>query len=121
MVKKEALIVSPVGLKDRHTAFFVQQANKFESEIRLEYKGGSVDAKSLTGVLALDVPHNAKVKIIANGPDEKVAAETLADFVGPKYWEKIYEREFPAVGNPVGNKPVATKPVANKPISGRIQ
>ena len=55
----------------------MQQASKFNSDITLEYKGKSVNLKSIMGVMSLGVGKGAEVTITADGADEKDAIEGI--------------------------------------------
>ncbi|ERL66137.1 PtsH [Schleiferilactobacillus shenzhenensis LY-73] len=57
----------------------VQTASKFDSDINLEYKGKSVNLKSIMGVMSLGVGQGADVTISAEGADEKDAIAAVAD------------------------------------------
>ncbi|AJY74804.1 HPr family phosphocarrier protein [Paenibacillus beijingensis] len=55
-------------------------AASFESEIRIVWQAKNVisDAKSILGVMALDVTKGTPVTLTAEGPDEERAVEELA-------------------------------------------
>ncbi|KRM31476.1 hypothetical protein FC83_GL000772 [Agrilactobacillus composti DSM 18527 = JCM 14202] len=57
----------------------VQTASKFNSDINLEYKGKSVNLKSIMGVMSLGVGQGADVTISADGADEKDALEAVSE------------------------------------------
>ncbi|MDR0937367.1 MAG: HPr family phosphocarrier protein [Oscillospiraceae bacterium] len=73
----EATVRNEVGLHARPATVLIQKANEFKSSISLEVGVHSINAKSLLGVLSLGVAKDQIVKIIANGSDEDLAAETL--------------------------------------------
>jgi phosphocarrier protein len=66
----------------------VQKASKFESEIKFKRYSLEVNAKSIMGVMMLAAEMGAKVKIIAEGPDEKEAVEALAQVIASKFGEE---------------------------------
>ncbi|KRL13390.1 hypothetical protein FD09_GL002221 [Schleiferilactobacillus perolens DSM 12744] len=59
----------------------VQAASKFDSDINLEYKGKSVNLKSIMGVMSLGVGQGADVTISAEGADEKDAIAAIEDTI----------------------------------------
>lgn len=69
------------GLQARPAALFVQEANKFSSDIQLEKDGKSVNAKSIMGLMSLVIPRGVDVTIRANGTDGDQAVERLATLV----------------------------------------
>jgi len=81
MISKKIILNNEVGLHARPAALFVKEANKFSSNIYLEYKGKRVNGKSIIGVMLLGAFAGEEVIICANGVDEKKAIETLADLV----------------------------------------
>ncbi|MEH7097617.1 phosphocarrier protein HPr, partial [Neobacillus vireti] len=57
----------------------VQTASRFDSEITLEYKGKTVNLKSIMGVMSLGVGQGADIKIAAEGNDANDALQALED------------------------------------------
>lgn len=79
MEKREFNIIAETGIHARPATLLVQAASKFNSDINLEYKGKSVNLKSIMGVMSLGVGQNANVTITAEGDDEKEAIEAIAE------------------------------------------
>ena len=79
MASKDFHIVAETGIHARPATLLVQAASKFTSDINLEYKGKSVNLKSIMGVMSLGVGQNADVSITAEGDDEKDALDAIAD------------------------------------------
>ncbi|QIL45630.1 phosphocarrier protein HPr [Vagococcus coleopterorum] len=75
METKNFNIIAETGIHARPATLLVQAASKFESDINLEYKGKSVNLKSIMGVMSLGVGQGADVVITAEGAD---AAEAIA-------------------------------------------
>lgn len=69
------------GLQARPAALFVQEANRFSSDIFLEKDGKKVNAKSIMGLMSLAVGSGSEISIIADGDDEQDALTALANFV----------------------------------------
>jgi len=66
------------GLHARPAALFVQEANRYSSDIYLVLGDKRVSAKSIMGVMSLAVSQGTEVIIEAEGPDEVQAVEALA-------------------------------------------
>lgn len=81
MVIKEAVVNNRVGLHARPATFFIQKSNEFKGDIWIEKDDRRANAKSLLGILSLGVLQGEKVKISADGVDEKIAVDTLVDLV----------------------------------------
>ena len=79
MEKKSFNVVSDTGIHARPATLLVQTASKFASDINLEYKGKSVNLKSIMGVMSLGVGQGADVTISAEGADEKEAIAAITE------------------------------------------
>ncbi len=79
MEKKDFHIIAETGIHARPATLLVQTASKFNSDINLEYKGKSVNLKSIMGVMSLGVGQGAEVTIIVDGQDEAEAMEGIVE------------------------------------------
>ena len=79
MASKEFHVIAETGIHARPATLLVQTASKFTSEITLEYKGKSVNLKSIMGVMSLGVGQGAGVAISAEGADADEALATISD------------------------------------------
>lgn len=81
MYSKEVSVQSQVGLHARPATFFIQKANEFVSSIWVENEERKVNAKSLLGILSLGITKGTVIVLSAEGADEQVAVDTLAELV----------------------------------------
>ena len=81
MYTKEVMVQNKVGLHARPATFFIQKANEFRSTIWVEKDERRVNAKSLLGVLSLGIVGGTNIRIIADGPDENLAVDSLVKLV----------------------------------------
>ena len=65
----------------RPATLLVQTASKFSAETTLEYKGKSVNLKSIMGVMSLGVGQGSDVTITVEGEDEKEAIEAIDETI----------------------------------------
>ncbi|WP_373738586.1 phosphocarrier protein HPr [Jeotgalibaca porci] len=79
MEKKDFNIIAETGIHARPATLLVQTASKFNSDINLEYKGKSVNLKSIMGVMSLGVGQGAEVTITVDGQDEAEAMEGIVE------------------------------------------
>ncbi|EFR31045.1 phosphocarrier protein HPr [Eremococcus coleocola] len=79
MEKKEFHVVAETGIHARPATLLVQAASKFASDLNLEYKGKSVNLKSIMGVMSLGVGQGADVVITAEGEDEAAAIAAIEE------------------------------------------
>ena len=87
MISRTVKVENSVGLHARPATYFIQKANSFMSSILIECNGGKVNAKSLLGVLSLGIVKGTVINIIADGPDEEEAVETLVDLIDREFAE----------------------------------
>ncbi|MGG1230596.1 HPr family phosphocarrier protein [Bacillus halotolerans] len=81
MVQQKVEVRLKTGLQARPAALFVQEANRFTSDVFLEKDGKKVNAKSIMGLMSLAVSTGTEVTLIAEGEDEKEALEKLSAYV----------------------------------------
>lgn len=76
-------VINPNGIHARPASIFVNEAKKFQSKITVENlgTGKSKDAKAILGVMTLGMTKGTEIKITAEGPDEDVAIQAMADLV----------------------------------------
>lgn len=76
------------GLHARPAALFVQTANKFKSNIRVQHGNREANAKSIMGVLTLGASQGAVVTIRAEGEDAQQALDGLRELVESNFGEQ---------------------------------
>ena len=69
------------GLHARPAAVFVQEANKFDSEIEIEFQGMKVNGKSIIGIMSLGAFYGEDITIVARGRDEEEAVKALEELI----------------------------------------
>ena len=70
MMKKSIKISCPGGLEPRPIAELVQVASKYESKIYLETDTKRVNAKSIMGMMSLNLVNGDLLTVSADGNDE---------------------------------------------------
>ena len=81
MTKKDTVIRLENGLEARPIALLVQVASQYESSVYLEYGDKRVNAKSIMGMMTLNLTSGEEVTVIADGSDEKAAVAELEKFL----------------------------------------
>ncbi len=81
MVEKEVKVLLNTGLQARQAALFVQEANRFNSDVYLEKENKKVNAKSIMGIMSLAISKGTNIKISADGSDEENAVDALTALV----------------------------------------
>ncbi|WP_047154316.1 HPr family phosphocarrier protein [Aneurinibacillus tyrosinisolvens] len=81
MVQESVVVKLKTGLQARPAAFFVQEANRYASEIFIERENRKVNAKSIMGIMSLAVGIGAEITISAEGTDAEEAVKSLTEMV----------------------------------------
>ncbi len=79
MAEKQFKIIDETGIHARPATLLVQTAGKFNSDISIEYKGKSVNLKSIMGVMSLGIPMGADIKVTAEGNDADEALKAIEE------------------------------------------
>ena len=76
-------VINPNGIHARPASIFVNKAKEFQSKITVENMatGKAKDAKAILGVMTLALVKGTEIRITADGPDEDVAIQAMADLV----------------------------------------
>ena len=77
MFTKEIVVRCESGLHNKQATYFVQKANEFESSIYLESENRKMNAKSLLGIMSLDIATGATITLMATGTDAEAAVNAL--------------------------------------------
>ena len=82
-------IRNKVGLHARPAALFVQEASKYNCDIRVRKDDEEVNAKSILGILTLGADQGCSVTVVAEGDDATEALKALqalsdANFLEPE-------------------------------------
>lgn len=81
MIRREVTVQSAGGLHLRPAATVVERASSFRSTLWLEHSGKRAQAKSMLGIMGLQIRAGSVVQIIADGEDELLAVTELANLL----------------------------------------
>ncbi|UNK18671.1 HPr family phosphocarrier protein [Paenibacillus sp. N3/727] len=87
MTKHPVVVRLKTGLHARPAALFVQEANKYSSEIFVEKDDKKVNAKSIMGIMSLAISSGTEVHISAEGADAEQAVTSLVSLVSKEELE----------------------------------
>ena len=88
MIERQVEIVNRLGLHARAAAKLVQTAGAYESRLWLVKDGEVVDAKSILGLLLLAAGQGTTIILRAEGADEEVALDAVADLIADRFHEE---------------------------------
>jgi phosphocarrier protein FPr len=75
------LVPNPTGFHARPAAVLANVARKYQSDIRIEKDGQQANAKSVVGIMNLNIGYSDAITLIAEGPDAEEALTTLVPMI----------------------------------------
>ena len=90
MYSKVVVVRNPSGLHVRPASEFVSKAKNFQSKISIRRPGDSSflgNAKSIIIMLSMGIAQGDAVELMADGPDERQAVESLSDLIEEGFGE----------------------------------
>ena len=91
MAERALWVTGRLGLHARAAANLVRVANQFQSDITLKRLDNSVeaDAKSILSILMLAASRGTELRVLAAGPDEEAAVESVYDLFVRNFDERV--------------------------------
>ena len=81
MVTKSVTVEMNKGTEARPVAFLVQVASQFESSIYIEYDNKKINAKSIMGMMTVNLSNGKEVCVLADGTDESEAVDKIEEYL----------------------------------------
>ena len=81
MMNKSMTIALKDGLEARPIAELVQVASKYDSRIYIEIGTKRVNAKSIMGMMSLELDNGDEMTVSADGSDEEAAISEIEKFI----------------------------------------
>lgn len=81
MIQQEVQINNKTGLHARPASEFVKEANKYKSNVKVQYNGKELNGKSIISILSGGISKGARIMLIIDGEDEKIAAKALMNLL----------------------------------------
>ena len=80
MVKKTVTIQSELDMDARPVAHLVQEASQYSSTVCIEMDNKQINAKSIMGMMSLELVKGTTFTVVAEGEDERNAVEGVEAF-----------------------------------------
>lgn len=80
MIETPVVIKNDNGLDGRPIALLVQEASQYESKVYIDVEGKHINAKSIMGMMSLNLAEGTELTVITEGDDEEKAAEGIKTF-----------------------------------------
>lgn len=81
MIRQKVKIINISGLHLRPTGMLCNEAVKYESTIKFQFKEKSANAKSVLSVLGACVKYGDEIEFICEGSDEEQAINAMVELV----------------------------------------
>jgi catabolite repression HPr-like protein len=81
MVENQVEVKLKSGLQARQAALFVQEANRYKSDVYLQKDEKKVNAKSIMGIMSLAIAKGTMVTLMAEGDDADNAVTSLSSLI----------------------------------------
>ena len=81
LAKAEVTISNELGLHARPAMTFVELANQYKSDVRIQKDDQTVDGKSIMQVMMLAATQGTRLKITAEGEDAEEAISALQQLI----------------------------------------
>jgi phosphocarrier protein len=88
MIEQAITIKNRLGLHARAAVKFVNSANRFVADVRIEKDGSEIDGKSILGILTLAATQGSDITLKIDGLDEEAAWNALAELINNRFGEK---------------------------------
>ena len=80
-MKKKTVTISMGEDQERPIAMLVQVASQFSSEVHIESGTKFVNAKSIMGMMTLNIVNGEELTVVADGSDESEAIESMENYL----------------------------------------
>ena len=82
MIRREVTFNCVGGLDARPIAMLVQKASQFESNVYIEILDQKkINAKSIMGMMSLNISDGEAVTVVTDGEDEQEAASAIEEYL----------------------------------------
>ena len=82
MIRREVPVNCVGGLDARPIAMLVQKASQFESNVYIEILDQKkINAKSIMGMMSLNISDGEAVTVVTDGEDEQEAASAIEEYL----------------------------------------
>ena len=80
MIETPVVVKQEKGLDGRPIALLVQEASQYASTVYIQVDGKKINAKSIMGMMSLNLCEGEELTVVTEGEDEKKAAEGIKTF-----------------------------------------
>lgn len=81
MVKRPVTIRTSMDMENRPIAHLVQEASQYKSQVYIEMEDKKINAKSIMGMMSLNLSEGTNLTVVTEGEDEQSAADGVESFL----------------------------------------
>jgi len=81
LITKKLNIGNPLGLHSKPASLFVNEANRFQSDVFITKGRTRINAKSIMGVIILSVDQGDEITLEISGTDEELAMQSIVELL----------------------------------------
>ena len=81
MIKKPVTLQSDLDMESRPIAHLVQEASQYDSTVYIEMDNMKINAKSIMGMMTLNLSSGEKIDVIADGKDEEAVVADMESYL----------------------------------------
>ena len=81
MIKTPVVVKTEEGFDGRPIALLVQEASQYASKIYIQIGEKNINAKSIMGMMSLDLLEGTSLTVVAEGEDEENAVNGVGAFL----------------------------------------
>ena len=82
---RDIVLLNTYGMHVRPAHLFAKLAAGFDAEVTVEKDGNAVSGKSIMGLMTLEAPNGAKLRLKATGPEAVLALDELESLIKRKF------------------------------------
>lgn len=87
MFEQDIEIINKLGLHARAATKFANTANRFSSNVKVQFGGKAIDGKSIMALMLLAAAKGSQIRLQAEGSDEKDAIAALVSLINNRFDE----------------------------------
>ncbi len=88
MIQKNLKVVNKLGLHARACMKLTNLADRYHSEILIEFHGRQVNARSIMSLMVLAASYGSDIVVTVSGEDEQSAFEAVEKLINDKFGEE---------------------------------
>lgn len=81
MIEMPVVVRQEKGLDGRPIALLVQEASQYASKVYIKVEDKSINAKSIMGMMSLQLGNGEELTVVADGEDEEDAIQGVENFL----------------------------------------